>query len=202
MWIMQSNTTNNTTETQLKGWSKMGFLTKYHQSVPRKHHTDHMPMPYLGVRLYLISPRHSICGLVLGVLQIGKILCVATQIPYTWFLSFLRGLWTLSVTGTVIANVSITLATITDPLKFIKHDLGTGKNWPITELWLSLWPIKPTVFMRAVQMKPFGLPMKVVMVAVAVPAAAVVVQWFHQQWQGLICGMDPSAGAPKSIGLF
>jgi hypothetical protein len=57
-----------------------------------------MTMPYLGVRLYLISPRHPICGLVLGVIQFGKILYVATQIPYTWFLSFLRGLWALSVT--------------------------------------------------------------------------------------------------------
>lgn len=43
MWIMQWNTTNNNMETQLKGWSNMGFLTKYHRSVPRKHHPDHMP---------------------------------------------------------------------------------------------------------------------------------------------------------------
>jgi hypothetical protein len=57
-----------------------------------------MAETYPDIRLDLISTGHSICGLVLSVFKIGKILCVASQIPYTWLLSFLWGLRTLSVT--------------------------------------------------------------------------------------------------------
>jgi hypothetical protein len=59
-----------------------------------------------------------------------------------------------------MANISIKPATISDPLKLINRDLGTGKKVAHN----SVWPIKPPIFMRAVQMKPFhvfGLSIKV-----------------------------------------
>jgi hypothetical protein len=56
---------------------------------------------YPGVRLDLISTRHSICGLVLGILKVHKILCVASQIPDTWLFPFLGRLWALPVIGTL-----------------------------------------------------------------------------------------------------
>jgi hypothetical protein len=62
---------------------------------------NHIAVLYLGIRQNIISARHSICGLVLSVFEVGKILCIATQIPYTWFFPFFRGLWTLPAMGTM-----------------------------------------------------------------------------------------------------
>jgi hypothetical protein len=91
---------------------------------------------YLGIRLDIISDRHSICGLVLGVFEVGKILCIATQIPHTWFLSFLRGFWTLPEMGTVQWQVGTT-----DPLMYSLP--SPIKNWLIFKTWFSRWQSKP-----------------------------------------------------------
>jgi len=90
---------------------------------------------YRGIRLDIISDRHSICGLVLGVLEVGKILCIATQIPYTWFLSFLRGFWALPEMGTVQWQEGTTNP-LTYPLSF------PIKNWLILKTWFPKWQPK------------------------------------------------------------
>jgi hypothetical protein len=96
-------------------------------------------MIYLGIRLDIISDRHSICGLVLGVFEVGKILCIATQIPYTRFLSFLRGFWTLPVMGTVQWQEGTTdplMHPLSSPIKtgsYLKHGFQGGNlNYSIT----------------------------------------------------------------------
>jgi hypothetical protein len=90
---------------------------------------------YLGIRLDIISDRHSICRLVLGVFKVRKILCIATQIPYTWFLSFLRGFWTLPEMGTVQWQEGTT-----DPLMYPLS--SPVKNWLILKTWFLRWQSK------------------------------------------------------------
>jgi len=87
---------------------------------------------YLGIRLDIISDRHAICGLVLGVFKVGKILRIATQIPYTWFLPFLRGFWTLPEMETVQWQEGTT-----DPLMYPLS--SRIKNWLILKTRFSRW---------------------------------------------------------------
>lgn len=114
-----------------------------------------MSMIYLDVRLNLVSPSNSIWWLVLGILQFGMIVYVATQRPYTWFLSFFRGIWALSVMKHCDGQCKHLTASITEPMKLIKRVLGTWKNLLISSFTVayktsclyevcsnkSLWPL-------------------------------------------------------------
>lgn len=145
-----------------------------------------MSLLYLAVRLDLFSHRHSIWGLVPGVLQVGKILCVATQIPYTWLLSFLWGLWALSETDHCDGQC--------------KHH--TGVNWEkLTQNSNTAFPVayKTTVFMRIVQIKPFGLP---IISSQGVDALVPHALTGMSMWHGSSCSCVDGMLAPMSIGLF